>query len=62
MTDALIATLAQIRALRVISRTSVMRFKAARQPLPEIAKALNVDAIVEGTVLRSQGRVQSPPS
>ena len=58
MTDALITTLAQIRALRVISRTSVMRFKAARQPLPEIAKALNVDAIVEGTVLRSQGRVR----
>ena len=58
MTDALITTLAQIRALRVISRTSVMRFKGARQPLPEIAKALNVDAIVEGTVLRSQGRVR----
>ena len=58
MTDALITTLAQIRALRVISRTSVMRFKAARQPLPEIAKALNVDAIIEGTVLRSQGRVR----
>jgi eukaryotic-like serine/threonine-protein kinase len=58
MTDALITTLAQIHALRVISRTSVMRYKAARQPLPEIAKALNVDAIVEGTVLRSQGRVR----
>ena len=58
MTDALITTLAQIRALRVISRTSVMRYKGARQPLPEIAKALNVDAIVEGTVLRSQGRVR----
>jgi eukaryotic-like serine/threonine-protein kinase len=58
MTDALITTLAQIRALRVISRTSVMRYKGARQPLPEIAQALNVDAIVEGTVLRSQGRVR----
>jgi serine/threonine-protein kinase len=58
MTDALITTLAQIRALRVISRTSVMRFKGARQPLPEIAQALNVDAIVEGTVLRSHGRVR----
>jgi serine/threonine protein kinase/tetratricopeptide (TPR) repeat protein len=58
MTDALITTLAQIRALRVISRTSVMRYKGARQPLPEIAKALNVDAIVEGTVLRSHGRVR----
>jgi eukaryotic-like serine/threonine-protein kinase len=58
MTDALITTLAQIRALRVISRTSVMRYKGARQPLPEIAQALNVDAIVEGTVLRSHGRVR----
>ena len=58
MTDALITTLAQIRALRVISRTSVMRYKGARQPLPEIAQALNVDAIVEGTVLRSNGRVR----
>jgi eukaryotic-like serine/threonine-protein kinase len=58
MTDALITTLAQLRALRVISRTSVMRYKGARQPLPQIAQALNVDAIVEGTVLRSQGRVR----
>jgi len=58
MTDALITTLAQIRALRVISRTSVMRYKGTRQSLPEIARALNVDAIVEGTVLRSQGRVR----
>jgi|RhiMethySRZTD1v2_1073278.scaffolds.fasta_scaffold00038_18 serine/threonine protein kinase/tetratricopeptide (TPR) repeat protein len=58
MTDALITTLAQIRALRVISRTSIMRFKGTRQPLPEIAQALKVDAIVEGTVLRSHGRVR----
>ena len=58
MTDALITTLAQTRALRVISRTSVMRYKGARQPLPEIAQDLNVDAIVEGTVLRSHGRVR----
>jgi serine/threonine protein kinase/Tfp pilus assembly protein PilF len=58
MTDALITTLAQIRELRVISRTSIMRYKGARQPLPEIAQALNVDAIVEGTVLRSHGRVR----
>jgi eukaryotic-like serine/threonine-protein kinase len=58
MTDALITTLAQLRALRVISRTSIMRYKGARQPLPEIAQALNVDAIVEGTVLRSNGRVR----
>jgi len=58
MTDALITTLAQIRALRVISRTSVMRYKGARRPLPEIARELNVDAIVEGTVLRSRGRIR----
>jgi serine/threonine-protein kinase len=58
MTDALITTLAQIRALRVISRTSVMRYKGTRQSLPEIAQALNVDGIVEGTVLRSLGRVR----
>ena len=58
MTDALITTLAQIAALRVISRTSVMRYKGARRPLPEIAKELNVDAIVEGTVLRSRGRIR----
>ena len=58
MTDALITTLAQIRALRVISRTSVMRYKGARKSLPEIAGELNVDAIVEGTVLRSEGRVR----
>jgi serine/threonine-protein kinase len=58
MTDALITTLAQIRAVRVISRTSVMGYKGARRPLPEIAKELNVDAIVEGTVMRSHGRVR----
>jgi len=58
MTDALITTLAQIGALRVISRTSVMRYKGTRQPLPEIARELNVDAIIEGTVLRSHGRVR----
>jgi eukaryotic-like serine/threonine-protein kinase len=58
MTDALITTLAQLSALRVISRTSVMRYKGARRPLPEIARELNVDAIIEGTVLRSHGRVR----
>jgi eukaryotic-like serine/threonine-protein kinase len=58
MTDALITTLAQIGALRVISRTSVMRYKGTLKPLPEIARELNVDAIVEGTVLRSHGRVR----
>ncbi len=58
MTEALIADLSQIRALRVISRTSVMQYKAAKKPLPEIARALNVDAIVEGSVMRSGDRVK----
>lgn len=58
MTDALIADLGQIGALRVISRTSVMTYKGARKRLPEIARELNVDAVVEGTVLRSGERVR----
>ncbi len=58
MTDALITNLAQIKALRVISRTSVMHYKGTRKPLPEIAKQLNVDAVVEGTVTRSGERVR----
>jgi TolB-like protein/DNA-binding winged helix-turn-helix (wHTH) protein len=52
MTDELITDLAKIKALRVISRTSVMRYKATHTPLPEIARRLKVDAIVEGSVLR----------
>jgi TolB-like protein/DNA-binding winged helix-turn-helix (wHTH) protein/Flp pilus assembly protein TadD len=58
MTDELISDLGQIRALRVISRTSVMGYKHARKPLPQIARELNVDAIVEGTVLRSGDQVR----
>ena len=58
MTDELITDLAQISALRVISRTSVMVYKGARKPLPQIAHALNVDAVVEGTVLRSGDQVR----
>jgi TolB-like protein/DNA-binding winged helix-turn-helix (wHTH) protein/Tfp pilus assembly protein PilF len=58
MTDELIATLGQISALRVISRTSVMPYKRARRPLSQIARELNVDAVVEGTVLRSGGQVR----
>jgi TolB-like protein/DNA-binding winged helix-turn-helix (wHTH) protein/Tfp pilus assembly protein PilF len=58
MTDELITDLAQIRALRVISRTSVMGYKGVRKPLPEIARELNVDAVVEGTVLRSGDQVR----
>jgi TolB-like protein/DNA-binding winged helix-turn-helix (wHTH) protein/Tfp pilus assembly protein PilF len=58
MTDELITDLAQISALRVISRTSAMVYKGARKPLPQIARELNVDAVVEGTVLRSGDRVR----
>jgi len=58
MTDELIATLGQISALRVISRTSVMPYKRARKPLPDIARELDVDAIVEGTVRRAGSQVR----
>ena len=58
MTDALIAGLSNIRALKVISRTSVMQYKAGTPPVKEIRDALRVDAIVEGSVLLSAGRVR----
>ena len=58
MTDQLITDLAQISALRVISRTSVMPYKGVRKPLPQIARELNVDAVVEGTVLHSGKQVR----
>jgi TolB-like protein/DNA-binding winged helix-turn-helix (wHTH) protein/Flp pilus assembly protein TadD len=58
VTDALTTELAQIRALRVVSRTSVMRYKETKKPLPEIARELNVDAVVEGAVVRSGERVR----
>jgi TolB-like protein/DNA-binding winged helix-turn-helix (wHTH) protein/Tfp pilus assembly protein PilF len=58
MTDELINELGQVKALRVISRTSVMQFKGSRHPLSQIAKMLKVDAVVEGAVLRSGGRVR----
>ena len=58
MTDELITDLAQISALRVVSRTSVMQYKSSRKPLPQIAQELNVDAVVEGTVLRSGEQVR----
>lgn len=58
MTDELIAHLAKIRSLRVISRTTAMAYKDSRKPLSEIARDLNVDAVVEGTVLRSGSRVR----
>ena len=53
MTDALTTDLGKIGALRVISRTSVMQYKNTQKTLPEIARELNVDALVEGTVARS---------
>jgi TolB-like protein/DNA-binding winged helix-turn-helix (wHTH) protein/Flp pilus assembly protein TadD len=58
ITDELISDLGQISALRVISRTSVMSYKKVRKPLPQIARELNVEAIVEGTVLRSGDTVR----
>jgi len=58
MTDALITELSQIRKLRVISRTSVMQYKHTQKPLDRIASELNVDAIVEGSLVRSGERVR----
>jgi TolB-like protein/Tfp pilus assembly protein PilF len=58
MTDELITDLGKVGALRVISRTSVMRYKGTKKPLSEIARELKVDALVEGTVLRSGNRVR----
>jgi TolB-like protein/DNA-binding winged helix-turn-helix (wHTH) protein/Flp pilus assembly protein TadD len=58
MTDVLITDLAKIHALRVISRNSIMPYKGIREPLPKIARELNVDAVVEGTVTRSGDRVR----
>jgi serine/threonine-protein kinase len=58
MTDALITELSKIRALKVISRTSVMRYKEAKKTLPEIARELDVAAVVEGSVVREGEKVQ----
>jgi TolB-like protein/DNA-binding winged helix-turn-helix (wHTH) protein/Tfp pilus assembly protein PilF len=58
MTDELIAHLAKIRSLRVISRTSSMEYKGTHKTLSQIARDLNVDSVVEGTVLRSGDRVR----
>src|SRR5215467_11439705 len=58
MTDELITELGQISELRVISRTSVMTYKGAHKSLPQIARDLNVDSVVEGTVLRSGNQVR----
>jgi len=58
MTETLIAGLAKVSALRVMPRTSVMQYKNATQPVPEIAHELNVDAVVEGSVQRVSDRVR----
>jgi len=58
MTDALITDLAQISSLRVISRTSAMRYRGTRLSLPQIGRELNVDAVVEGTVTRQGSRAR----
>jgi TolB-like protein/DNA-binding winged helix-turn-helix (wHTH) protein/Tfp pilus assembly protein PilF len=58
MTEALIADLARISAIRVMSRSSVMQYKSAPKPLPEIGRELNVDAVLTGSVVRSGERVR----
>jgi eukaryotic-like serine/threonine-protein kinase len=58
VTEALITELAQIGGLRVISRTSIMVYKGARKPLPQIARELQVDAVVDGSVQRSGDKVR----
>lgn len=57
ITDSLITDLASVRSVRVVSRTSAMHYKGSRKPLSEIARELNVDAVVEGSVTRSGSRV-----
>ena len=58
LTEALIINLAKIRALRVVSRTTAMSYKGVHRSVPEIGRGLGVDAVVEGTVLRSGERVR----
>jgi TolB-like protein/DNA-binding winged helix-turn-helix (wHTH) protein len=58
MTDELITELAQIPGLRIVSRMSVMRDKGTREPLAQVARELNVDALVEGSVVRSGDRIR----
>ena len=58
MTDALISALAKIRSLRVISRTSAMRYKHTEKALPQIAEEVGAGAVIEGSVLRAGGRVR----
>jgi TolB-like protein/Flp pilus assembly protein TadD len=58
LTDQLITTLGQVGVLRVISRTSAMAYKGTRRPLPEIARELNVEAVLEGSVVRTAERIR----
>lgn len=58
MTEALITDLAKSTGLRVVSRTSVMQYNGSKKPLPEIARELKVDAVVEGSVQRTGSRVR----
>ena len=58
MTDALISDLGKIRALKVISRVSSMRFKGSRKPLPEIVQELGVSHVVTGSVMQAGGQVR----
>ena len=58
MTETLISQLAKIRSLKIISRTSAMHYKHSQERLPQIARELGVDAVVEGTALVARGRVR----
>ena len=58
LTEALTTTLTKISALRVLSRTTAVFYKRAQKTLPEISRELGIDGVVEGTVLRSEGRVR----
>ena len=58
MQDALITRLTRMTELRVISKTSTLRYAATEKTTPEIARELNVDALIEGSVLRDQGRIR----
>ncbi|HUK46769.1 MAG TPA: winged helix-turn-helix domain-containing protein, partial [Terriglobales bacterium] len=58
MTEELIGDLARVPGLRVISRTSVMRFKDTQLSVPEIARTLNVDAVLEGSVIREGDQIR----
>ena len=58
MTEALIAELSKIKALRVISRTSAMQYKDTQKSVPEIARELNIDALIEGSVIRTENEVR----